>query len=92
MLLHEMIPGRRVRAIRDLSVFPHGVIPAGAIGTVCEVTGQEDIDTVVAIVRLDISLEWLAAWNHELYVYGEQWDIDTVVSDVVPSAFEQVED
>jgi hypothetical protein len=64
MRLAKYLVGKRVRLLNDVERFPHGIVEAGAEGTIVS------FDRIVA-VKLDEHHEWLDEWDNELHWYPE---------------------
>lgn len=60
--------GARVRIASDLYTFPLGKFPAGAAGTVIQVSRSAHFGQPIAYVEMDDHFDTLDAWNNELQV------------------------
>jgi hypothetical protein len=58
--------GTRVRLVEEVDIFPHGILPAGATGTVIARRGAE------GDIRFDTHFDFLDEWDNVLFIYPEE--------------------
>lgn len=56
--------GDRVKVTEEVDIYPTGIVPKGAVGTV------HDIDQNTVIVKMDVFIPGFEEWDNEVYFYS----------------------
>lgn len=55
--------GDRVKVTEEVDIYPTGIVPKGAVGTV------HDINQKTVIVKMDVYIPGFEEWDNEVYFY-----------------------